>query len=194
MRCHNGAMRTRFGTVLGCLLLLAACGEDSEPDAADPASSAATRTSSSAPEQTPTRKASPTETSEPTEASSSPAADGARIVVGDSEFGPMLFDDTGQAIYLFDVETTSEAECYDECAVAWPPVFTDGVPVAGDGVDASLLGTTERTDGRLQVTYNDHPLYFYAHEGKDEVLCHDVFLNGGNWYVVQPGGDAAPPG
>ena len=39
-----------------------------------------------------------------------------------------------------------------------------------------------------------HPLYFYAHEGKNEVLCHDVFLNGGNWYVVHPDGDAAFPG
>ena len=83
---------------------------------------------------------------------------------------------------------------HDECAVAWPPVVTDGEPVAGKGVDPALLGTTERADGRLQVTYNDHPLYFYAHEGKHEVLCHDVFLNGGNWYVVQPDGDPAPPG
>jgi predicted lipoprotein with Yx(FWY)xxD motif len=193
-RCHNGVMSTRLGTLLGCLLLLTACGDGSDSDADDPASSAESRTSSSAPEQTPTRTPSPKETSEATEASSPPAADGTRIVVDDSNFGPMLFDETGQAIYLFDVETTSEAECYDDCAVAWPPVFTDGDPVAGDGVDASLLGTTERSDGRLQVTYNDHPLYFYAHEGKHEVLCHDVFLNGGNWYVVQPGGDAAPPG
>lgn len=190
-------MRSRLGILLGCLLLLAACGDDAEPDADDPTSapsSVETPTSSRAPEQTPTRTATPNETSEPTKASSPPAADGTRIVVGDSEFGPMLFDDTGQAIYLFDVETTAEAQCYDDCAVAWPPVFTEGAPVAGAGVDRSLLGTTERSDGRLQVTYNDHPLYFYAHEGKHEVLCHDVFLNGGNWYVVQPGGDAAPPG
>ncbi len=106
----------------------------------------------------------------------------------------MLYDDTGQAIYLFDVETTAEPQCYGDCAVAWPPVLTDGEPVAGEGVDPALLGTSERTDGRLQVTYNDHPLYFYAHEGKGEVLCHDVFLNGGNWYVVMPNGDPAPPG
>ncbi len=135
------------------------------------------------------------ESAEPSsEPTSAPADPGTEIVTGDSDFGTMLFDDTGQAIYLFDVETTSEPQCYEDCAEAWPPVFTDGEPVAGPGVDASLLGTVERTDGRLQVTYNDHPLYFYAHEDKFEVLCHDVFLNGGNWYVVQPGGDAAPPG
>lgn len=106
----------------------------------------------------------------------------------------MLFDGSGQAIYLFDVEATSEPRCYDECADAWPPVLTPEDPVAGPGVQSSLLATTERADGTVQVTYNDHPLYFYAHEGKHEVKCHDIFLNGGNWYVVQPEGDAAPPG
>lgn len=105
----------------------------------------------------------------------------------------MLFDGTGQAIYLFDIETTAKPECYDACAEAWPPVLTTGDPLAGPGVESSLLATTERTDGTIQVTYDDHPLYFYAHENKHEVRCHDIFLNGGNWYVVQPGGDAAPP-
>ncbi len=107
----------------------------------------------------------------------------------------MLFDSKGQAIYLFDREPTSTPRCYDACAEAWPPVLTKGDPVPGrGGVDGSLLGTTERTDGTVQVTYNDHPLYFYAHEDRGEVRCHDVFLDGGNWYVVQPDGDAAPPG
>ncbi|MGZ5368495.1 MAG: hypothetical protein ACXWDD_04175 [Aeromicrobium sp.] len=56
----------------------------------------------------------------------------------------------------------------------------------------SLLGTTQRTDGTTQVTYDEHPLYLYAHEGKYEVKCHSVFLNGGNWYAVQPDGRRAP--
>ena len=72
------------------------------------------------------------------------------------------------------------------------PVLTKGDPVAGQGVERSLPATTDRADGTIQVTYNDHPLYFYAHEGKREVKCHDIFLNGGNWYVVQPGGDRHP--
>ena len=50
------------------------------------------------------------------------------------------------------------------------------------------MATTKRADGTLQVTYNDHPLSFSAHE----VKCHDVFLNGGDWFVVQPGGEPAP--
>lgn len=190
---HTDFMSTRIGALCGCLVLLAACSDGSEPEAAD-RSSSVTPTPPQTQEQPSTRGSGPTGTAETTVASSTPVADGTTIVTGESEYGPMLFDDTGQAIYLFDVETNSEPQCYDECEEAWPPVFTDTAPVAGDGVDASLLRTVERRDGRLQVTYNKHPLYFYAHEGKHEVLCHDVFLNGGNWYVVEPGGDAAPPG
>ena len=171
-------MLSRGWVAVLLLGLLAACGGGSEPEAAAPAPS-------------PSPSAS-VESSAPL--TSAPAAPGTRIVASGSAYGQMLFDGTGQAIYLFDVESTSKPECYDACEQAWPPVLTQGDPVAGPGVDGSLLATTKRADGSVQVTYTDHPLYFYAHEGKREVKCHDIFLNGGNWYVVQPGGDAAPPG
>lgn len=103
----------------------------------------------------------------------------------------MLFDDTGQAIYLFDKETTNQPECYDACADAWPPVLTDGPPLGTADVRSDLLGTTARTDGTTQVTYAGHPLYYYAHEGKNEVLCHNVTGFGGLWLVVTPTGDPA---
>lgn len=177
-------MLTRCCAVVLLLTVLTACGEDSAPVAGEPS---VTPSATIEPTVEPTAEPTPSVTPEP-------AKPGTRIVASDSEFGRMLFDATGQAIYLFDIETTSKPRCYDACAEAWPPVLTEGDPVAGRGVESSLLGTTKRTDGTLQVTYNDHPLYYYAHEGKREVKCHDIFLNGGNWYVVQPGGDAAPPG
>ena len=170
-------MLVRCCTAVLLLTLLTGCGDDDSGSAEGPGAS----TSSTAVDTT----GAPSPTAVTT---------GTQIVVDDSDFGPMLFDATGQAIYLFDIETTSKPECYDECADAWPPVLTEGEPVAGEGVASSLLGTTKRTDGSVQVTYNDHPLYFYANEGKREVKCHDIFLNGGKWYVVQPGGDPAPPG
>ena len=178
-------MMLRLFAAIMTLGLLAGCGEDPAPEAEDPAATAS---------QSPDGVVEPTPSSPSAPASSKPAPPGTRVVAGESDFGPMLFDDTGQAIYLFDVETSSEPRCYDACAEAWPPVLTKGEPVAGEGLDAALLGTVERDDGTTQVTYGDHPLYFYAHEGKNEVLCHDVFLNGGNWYVVQPDGTPAPPG
>ncbi len=113
---------------------------------------------------------------------------GTRITLAGSDFGKILFDGRGQAIYLFAKEKTSRPECYGDCAAAWPPVYTKGTPRAGSGIRARLLGTTKRRDGRLQVTYGGHPLYFYANEGRREVRCHNVFLNGGLWLVVRADG------
>lgn len=104
----------------------------------------------------------------------------------------MLFDDREQAIYMFELETSDEPVCYDDCAVAWPPVLTNGEPVGSGEVNADLLGTTKRKDGSTQVTYNDHPLYYYVNEGPGEVLCHNVDSHGGLWWVLQPDGDRGP--
>jgi len=113
------------------------------------------------------------------------------ITTADTEYGRVLFDGSGQAIYLFDRETTATPDCYDDCAVAWPPVLTDGPPVGADGIMTDLLGITPRADGSTQVTYAGHPLYYYAHEGKNEVTCHDVTEFGGVWLAVAPTGQAA---
>jgi predicted lipoprotein with Yx(FWY)xxD motif len=134
----------------------------------------------------------PTATSQAAPSTSPPAAGGTAVTVGESDFGPMLFDEPGQAIYLFEVETDGRPECYGECAAAWPPVLTTGVPQAAGAVRADLLGTVARDDGSTQVTYGGHPLYFYAHEGPGQVLCHDVVENGGRWLVVTPEGTPAP--
>jgi len=103
----------------------------------------------------------------------------------------MLFDRSGQAIYLFDKESSDRARCYGACAKAWPPVLTSGAPREAGSVRPGLLGTTARADGSTQVTYAGHPLYYYAHEGKNEVLCHDVTEFGGRWLVVTPRGAPA---
>ncbi len=115
---------------------------------------------------------------------------GTAIKLAGSQFGKVLFDRAGQAIYLFDKEKSDRSECYDECAAAWPPVLTEGDPEAGKGIDEGLLGTTKRTDGTTQVTYNGHPLYFYAHEGRNEVRCHNVPGFGGLWLALDGKGNA----
>jgi predicted lipoprotein with Yx(FWY)xxD motif len=168
--------------------LLVGCGNgDPAPpdDAIQPTvTTSAPMTSSIAPTSAP---------SAPTSSATTTSAEpGTIITSADSEFGEVLFDDTGQAIYLFDVETTLTPACYGECAVEWPPVLTDGAPVAAGAVASDLLGATMRADGTMQVTYGGHPLYFYAHEGKYEVLCHNFREFGGLWFAVAPTGDAAP--
>jgi predicted lipoprotein with Yx(FWY)xxD motif len=103
----------------------------------------------------------------------------------------MLFDSAGQAIYLFDTETTGQPACYGACARAWAPVLTSGAPQAAWATRAQHLGTTERTDVTTQVTYARHPLYYSAHEGPGQVLCHNVREFGGLWLVVTPSGGPA---
>lgn len=119
---------------------------------------------------------------------SAKATIGVVITTGDSEFGTMLFNDKEQAIYIWELEESTKAECYEECADAWPPVLTHGAPRAAGSVSNELLGTTERTDGSTQVTYNGHPLYYYAHEKAGEVKCHNISTHGGLWWVIQPSG------
>jgi predicted lipoprotein with Yx(FWY)xxD motif len=116
-------------------------------------------------------------------------AQGTTVTLADSAFGRMLFDSKKQAIYIFERDGKDKSNCYGDCAAAWPPVFTEGKPRAGKGVKGSLLGTTKRRDGKLQVTYADKPLYFYAHEGPGEVKCHNVNLNGGFWWAVGADGE-----
>jgi predicted lipoprotein with Yx(FWY)xxD motif len=105
-----------------------------------------------------------------------------------SQFGRVLFSGRDQAIYLFTRDQRRKSRCYGACARAWPPFFARGRPRAGAGVRQSLLGTTKRRHGRRQVTYNGHPLYFYAHEGPRQVRCQNVEEFGGLWLVVKPDG------
>jgi predicted lipoprotein with Yx(FWY)xxD motif len=173
--------RTALLLLVGALVA-AGCGgddDDSNGSASPPAEAAGT---------TEQQEATTTEREEP----APEARKGTTITLADSEFGTMLFDSKKQAIYIFERDREDETVCYDDCAEAWPPVLTDGEPEAGKGVRESLLGTIERRDGELQVTYAGQPLYYYAHEGRGEVRCHNVNLNGGLWWVVGPDGNRRP--
>jgi predicted lipoprotein with Yx(FWY)xxD motif len=104
--------------------------------------------------------------------------------------GPLLVDEQGMTLYLFTKDEPGTSNCYDNCAVNWPPLLTEGEPVAGAGLDASLLGTTQRTDGTTQVTYNGWPLYYYFKDKQPgDTTGQEV---GGVWFVVAPSGKAGP--
>ena len=119
-------------------------------------------------------------------------AKGTAVKVVNSRFGQILADRKGQAFYLFDKEKTKKAECYGACAKAWPPVLTKGKPRAGKGAQSSLLGTTKRRDGKLQVTYAGKPMYYYVDDSPGKVLCHNVDEFGGLWLVLRANGKPAP--
>jgi predicted lipoprotein with Yx(FWY)xxD motif len=173
----------RIGAALVLLIGLTGCAAEAPGADAAPRSASATNPAPSSTSSAPT----PTSSSPTT-----PAAEGTVITTGDSEYGVMLFDDVGQAIYLFDKESDGTPACYDDCAANWPPVLTTGAPQGSGASQTGLLGTVDRSDGSTQVTYGGHPLYYYAHEDPGQVLCHDVDDYGGTWLVVTPEGSPAP--
>jgi predicted lipoprotein with Yx(FWY)xxD motif len=112
----------------------------------------------------------------------------ATVMVSDNaELGDILTDDNGMTLYLFTNDTPGTSNCYDQCAVNWPPLLTSGDPIAGEGADAGLIGTTERTDGTVQVTYNGWPLYYWINDtGPGDTTGQGV---GEVWYVLSPQGE-----
>jgi predicted lipoprotein with Yx(FWY)xxD motif len=91
-------------------------------------------------------------------------------------------------VYAFGADRGPTSRCYGVCAAAWPPVLTGATPLAGPGVEAKLLGTTKRSDGRLQVTYGGHPLYYYSADPVGKIMCQHATMHGGLWLIVKPSG------
>jgi predicted lipoprotein with Yx(FWY)xxD motif len=155
-------------------LALAACGGDGDSDSSSqPASNTGGQ-----------------QTGGPAQSGGSGGKPGVTVTTADSQFGQVLFDGDDRAIYYFDKETSDRSECYGDCAVAWPPVLTDGAPEAAGAAEARLIGTTERDDGSTQVTYKGRPLYYYVDDPRGQILCHGVEEFGGVWLAVEPGGGA----
>ena len=124
--------------------------------------------------------------------SPSPVATGTKIAVAsNAKLGSILVDDKGMTVYLFVADTGKESTCYTSCATIWPPVLTDGAPQAGTGADASLLGTTTRTDGKVEVTYAGHPLYYFLKDkNAGDTTGQGINGFGGLWWVLSPAGAA----
>jgi predicted lipoprotein with Yx(FWY)xxD motif len=105
--------------------------------------------------------------------------------------GTYLAGASGRAVYLWDADTGDMSNCSGACAKAWPPVTTSTTPAASGGVQASDLGTITRSDGVKQVTYNGHPLYYFAgdtHSGQVTGQGSDSF--GAKWWLVNQSGSA----
>jgi predicted lipoprotein with Yx(FWY)xxD motif len=105
--------------------------------------------------------------------------------------GTYLVGAGNRAIYLWEADSKNMSRCSGACASVWPPVTTHTTPHAGAGVHAGQLGTIARAGGVKQVTYNGHPLYYYAgdsHAGTTTGQGSDGF--GAKWWLVSPGGNA----
>lgn len=128
-------------------------------------------------------------TTKPTAASS----EGAPITVGSATgVGKVIVDSKGMTLYYFEKDQNGKSACYGACASGWPPLLTEGKPVAGEGAMASKLGTTQRKDGTTQVTYAGWPLYTFVEDkkpGEDNGTDSKAF--GASWYPLHPNGEKA---
>jgi predicted lipoprotein with Yx(FWY)xxD motif len=111
-----------------------------------------------------------------------------------TSLGRILVDSRGHTLYLFEADKNGRSACTGKCATFWPPLIAAVKPRAGAGVKASLLGETKRADGRMQVTYNHHPLYFFAKDTKKgQTTGENVDAFGAEWYAVSPAGSKVEP-
>jgi len=105
--------------------------------------------------------------------------------------GHILFDEEGVTLYRFTKDKGPKSTCYGACAKSWPPYLTEG-KLKARAVIPSELGFTKRKDGNLQVTYFDHPLYYFSGDtGGAQYNGQGAKAFGGTWYAMHPDGEDA---
>jgi predicted lipoprotein with Yx(FWY)xxD motif len=120
------------------------------------------------------------------------SASATSVGTASTPLGTILVDSQGRTLYLFTHDASGTSTCTGACAAAWPPLLTTGAPTAAAGATGALLGTTARTDGTTQVTYNGHPLYrFVKDTSPGQTNGQGVVAFGGSWFAVTVAGDKA---
>ena len=127
-------------------------------------------------------------------------ARGAVVSTATTSLGRVIVNSNGRTLYLFGKDSNGRSACSGQCAAFWPPLITSGKPSVAGGAKASLIGTTKRADGRLQVTYNHHPLYTFVKDTKaGQTNGEGLNAFGAVWNAMSPAGakiakpSAAPP-
>jgi predicted lipoprotein with Yx(FWY)xxD motif len=107
-----------------------------------------------------------------------------------AQLGALLVDAQGKTLYRFTRDEGSTSTCYDQCAQTWPPLLVSSGQATLVGIGGTV-GTTVRTDGTRQVTYNGVPVYYYSRDvAIGEVNGQGV---GGVWFVVNTTAAVALP-
>jgi predicted lipoprotein with Yx(FWY)xxD motif len=106
--------------------------------------------------------------------------------------GRVIVNAKGLALYEFHKDKGTKSSCYGACAEAWPPLLTNGAPLAAAGAKSSLLGTTKRKDGTTQVTYAGHPVYGFVGDAKrGDANGNGLTAFGAEWSALTASGAAA---
>jgi len=111
------------------------------------------------------------------------------VSLSKTKLGMVLVNSKGHTLYMFSKDKNGKSSCSGGCAKFWPPYLQHGKVTAGSGVKASLLGTTKRKDGKLEVTYGGHPLYYFVTDRKPgQTTGQGVNQFGGPWWVLSAAG------
>jgi predicted lipoprotein with Yx(FWY)xxD motif len=122
-------------------------------------------------------------------AAANPAARSATVTTARTGLGQIIVDSRGRSLYLFEKDTHARSACSGVCATYWPPLLTNGQPIATKGAKHSLLGSIRRADGSRQVTYAGHPLYFFSGDSKRGQTNGEGLKDfGAGWYVLTGSG------
>jgi predicted lipoprotein with Yx(FWY)xxD motif len=121
----------------------------------------------------------------PTTAAGQPAVG----VANEGSLGAILVDSQGRTLYLFQKDSGTKSTCLGACASEWPPLRAIGKPTVGSGANASIVGTTGRSDGKPQVTYDGHPLYLFSGDQQPgDTNGEGLAAFGAKWFAVSPAG------
>ncbi len=180
-------MRKRYlaigAVALVGLLVIAGCGGGGSSSSSTSEATTSNAAAESKPESKPA--------SNPKPQASKPKVPVAVVkVMNTPDLGKVIVDSEGMTLYDFHKDKGTTSACYGECATAWPPLLTSGEPKATGGAQQSLLGTTKRKDGTLQVTYDGHPVYGFVEDKKPgETNGNDFKGFGAQWYALLPNGE-----
>lgn len=153
---------------------MAACGDDDDP----------TTTATGGGQ---TGATTPTTAAAPATTTTAAAAARATVATASTSLGTVLVDAAGRTLYTWDRDTTgATSTCTGNCTATWPPLVLPAgttAPVAGPGV--SMLTTAPRPDDatKLQVAWNNKPLYTYSGDTAPGETKGDGV--GGTWRVAK---------
>jgi predicted lipoprotein with Yx(FWY)xxD motif len=117
------------------------------------------------------------------------------VSLASTSLGKILVGPNGHTLYLFEKDKGVKSACSGSCPAVWPPLTTTGKPGAGSGVDAAKLSVTKRSDGKRQVVYAGHPLYFYSDDTKTgDTKGQGSKAFGAEWYVLSAAGSKVEKG
>jgi len=120
---------------------------------------------------------------------------GAVVATKSGSDGTYLVDGKGMTLYLFKADKSSKSTCSSACASYWPAYTTSGTPTVSGDAQQSMVGTSKRSDGSTQVTYNGHPLYHYAQDSSPGDTNGQGSTNfGAEWTIVAPDGTSIEKG